>query len=93
MQEIGERCSLDAEEVREVLSSDRYHDDVVLDEREAAYHGVHAVPFFVINGKYSISGAPDTEGLRQALLKLIVKESEEQMTSGMSCGPDGCKLR
>ena len=63
------------------------------DEREAAYHGVHAVPFFVINGKYSISGAPDTEGLRQALLKLMAKEAEEQMASGMSCGPEGCKLR
>ena len=80
-------------EVREVLESDRYHDDVVMDEREAAYHGVHAVPFFVINGKYSISGAPDTEGLRQALLKLMAKEAEEQMASGMSCGPEGCKLR
>ena len=64
-----------------------------MDEREAAYHGVHAVPFFVINGKYSISGAPDTEGLRQALLKLMAKEAEEQMASGMSCGPEGCKLR
>ena len=84
---------LDADEVREVLSSERYHDDVVMDEREAAYHGVHAVPFFVINGKYSISGAPDTEGLRQALLKLMAKEAEEQMASGMSCGPEGCKLR
>ena len=93
LQEIGERCGLDAEEVREVLGSDRYHDDVVMDEREAAYHGVHAVPFFVINGKYSISGAPDTEGLRQALLKLMAKEAEEQMASGMSCGPEGCKLR
>ena len=93
LQEIGERCGLDAEEVREVLNSDRYHDDVVMDEHEAAYHGVHAVPFFVINGKYSISGAPDTEGLRQALMKLMVKEAEEQMASGMSCGPEGCKLR
>ena len=86
-------CGLDTEELREVLNSNRYHDDVVMDEREAAYHGVHAVPFFVINGKYSISGAPDTEGLRQALLKLMAKEAEEQMASGMSCGPEGCKLR
>ena len=93
LQQLGENCGLDADEVREVLASDKYHDDVIMDEREAAYHGVHAVPFFVINGKYSISGAPDTEGLRQALIRLMDKERDEQMASGMSCGPEGCKLR
>ena len=35
---------------------------------------------------------PEDE-LRQALLKLMAKEAEEQMASGMSCGPEGCKLR
>ncbi|MBQ9663490.1 MAG: DsbA family oxidoreductase [Oscillospiraceae bacterium] len=93
LQEIGENCGLDAGEVRDMLSSDQYRDEVLTDEKAAAYHGIHAVPFFVINERYSISGAPDREGLRSALLKLMEKEAEEAMATGMSCGPEGCRIR
>ena len=33
LQSIGEACGLDAAEVREVLNSDRYRDEVISDER------------------------------------------------------------
>ena len=92
LQQIGEDCGLDADEVRAVLASDHYREDVIMDEREASYHYIHAVPFFVINGKYTVSGAPDTEGLRQALVKLSAQESAAQTVTGMQCGPEGCAL-
>ena len=91
LQEIGERCGLAADEVREVLASNKYRDDVIMDEREAAYHGVHAVPFFVV-GKYGISGAQSTEGMKATIMKAM-EEAEPVMEQGMSCGPDGCRIR
>ena len=97
LQQIGEECGLDAEEVRELLASDQYRDEVILDEREAARYGIHAVPFFVI-GEYGISGAQATEGMKQIMLKVLGEEKlakaakTSQIPTGMTCGPDGCEL-
>ena len=89
LQQIGEECGLDPEEVREVLATEKYRDEVILDEREASRYGIHAVPFFVI-GKYGISGAQTTEGMKAALLKVMEEEAEAGLSGGMACGPDGC---
>ena len=92
LQKIGEECGLDAEEVRDVLASDQYRDEVLLDEREAARYGIHAVPFFVV-GKYGISGAQSTEGMKAAIMKVLEEESTPAQEQGMTCGPDGCHIR
>lgn len=89
LQKIGEECGLDDEEVKEVLSSDKYKDEVLLDEREAARYGIHAVPFFVV-GQYGISGAQSVDGMKATILKVLEEEAEPIMEHGMSCGPDGC---
>ena len=91
LQRIGEECGLDATEVKEVLDTDRYRDEVLLDEREASRNGVHAVPFFVV-GKYGISGAQSTEGMK-ATIRKAMEEAEPVVEQGMSCGPDGCRVR
>ncbi len=91
LQKIGEDCGLDADEVREVLASDRYQTEVLADEREAAYRRIYGVPYFLINDKYTVSGAPSAEGLRQALLKIAAQE-QTQVAQGMQCGPDGCRI-
>lgn len=91
LQRIGEECGLDATEVKEVLDTDRYRDEVLLDEREASRNGVHAVPFFVV-GKYGISGAQSTEGMKATISKAM-EEAEPVVEQGMSCGPDGCRVR
>ena len=88
---IGEVCGLDASEVREVLDSDKYMDDVIKDEREAAQYGIHAVPFFLI-GQHGISGAQGVEGMKAALRKALAEEQSVQAEQGMSCGPDGCRI-
>ncbi|MBR1759240.1 MAG: DsbA family oxidoreductase [Lachnospiraceae bacterium] len=93
LQQIGEKCGLDAEEVRALLTSDQYKEDVLLDEREAARYGINAVPYFVI-GRYAIPGAQDTEGMKNVLRKALEEESAAADTEpGMSCGPDGCRIR
>ena len=92
LQKIGEDAGLDAEEVKEVLSSDKYKDEVLLDEREAARYGIHAVPFFVV-GQYGISGAQSVDGMKAAIMKVMEESAEAVTEQGMSCGPDGCRIR
>ena len=55
LQKIGETCGLDATEVREVLNSDTYRDEVISDEKEAFQKGIHAVPYFVIGSMRSLA--------------------------------------
>lgn len=98
LQQIGEECGLDADEVREVLSSDKYRDEVIADETQASTYGIHAVPFFVI-GSYGISGAGSTEDLKKTMIKVLDEEklakaaaAAQNTESGMTCGPDGCEV-
>ncbi len=85
-------CGLDRDEVKEVLDSDKYHGEVVLDEREAARYGIHAVPCFII-GDYALQGAQPGEYMKSALLKALEKESTKvEEAQGMTCGPDGCRI-
>ena len=92
LQHIGEECGLDPEKIRGLLDSDLYRDEVLLDEREAAMYGIHAVPFFVI-GKYGISGAQSIEGMKAAILKALEDHEETDTQEGMTCGPTGCRIR
>lgn len=91
LQKIGEDAGLDAEEVKEVLSSDKYKDEVLLDEREAARYGIHAVPFFVV-GQYDISGAQSVDGMKATIMKVMEESAGAVTEQGMSCGPDGCHI-
>ena len=91
LQKIGEDAGLDAEEVKEVLSSDKYKDEVLLDEGEAARYGIHAVPFFVV-GQYGISGAQSVDGMKATIMKVMEESAGAVTEQGMSCGPDGCHI-
>ena len=91
LQKIGEDCGLDAEEVKAVLGSDKYKEEVILDEREAARYGIHAVPFFVV-GQYGISGAQSVEGMKATIMKVMEEQKDLQPEQGMTCGPDGCHI-
>lgn len=91
LQQIGEDCGLDAKEVKELLASDQYKDEVILDEREAARYGIHAVPYFVV-GQYGIPGALSVEDMKKTILQ-VMQEQQVQTEQGMSCGPDGCRIR
>jgi predicted DsbA family dithiol-disulfide isomerase len=62
---------LDATEVREALEGDRYLDAVKRDLDEARMLGVSGVPFFVIDGRYAISGAQATDVFSRALTMAV----------------------
>jgi predicted DsbA family dithiol-disulfide isomerase len=64
---LAVEAGLDQAEVRAVLASGRFADDVRADEAAARAYGISGVPFFVIDGKYSISGAQSADLFLQAL--------------------------
>jgi len=64
---LGVDAGLDAEAIRTMLES-RHLVDVVQGEHEqAAALGARGVPFFVLGGRYSVSGAQQVEVFRDAL--------------------------
>ncbi|MFF9686485.1 DsbA family oxidoreductase [Streptomyces sp. NPDC014623] len=66
--DLAVEAGLDADEARAVLADpEAYADDVRADEREAAELGANAVPFFVLDRRYGISGGQPAEVFTQAL--------------------------
>lgn len=67
---LAEEVGLDPQEAREVLQSDQYSEDVHKDINEARQIGINSVPFFLIDGKYSLTGAQPTETFVQAIRQI-----------------------
>jgi len=86
---IGKEVGLEEKEITEMLDSDQFKDKVRKDESEAYMMGIHGVPFFVINDKYSIYGCPDKNDIKESLMSALDDELAKS-GSGMMCGPDGC---
>lgn len=89
---LAAEAGLDAEEVRATLAGDAYAKEVRADEAEAADVGIRGVPFFILGGRYAISGAQPAElllrALNQAWNELAAKPAPFE--EGAACGPDGC---
>ena len=88
LKKIAVECGLDAQEVEKVLESDRYAEKVREDEYIASKIGIHSVPYFIIGGKYGLSGAQSVEIFKQAINEALTDEK----FNGMTCGVDGCKF-
>lgn len=64
---LGLEVGLEPTEVQKMLASNNYAAEVKNDIIEAQRIGVSGVPFFVIDHKYGISGAQESETFLQAL--------------------------
>ncbi|WP_294230039.1 DsbA family protein, partial [uncultured Chryseobacterium sp.] len=65
------------------------------DIQEARANGVSGVPFFILNGKYSVSGAQPAELFTSALQQTYdetVAPLKIQADNGASCDADGCEI-
>lgn len=62
-------AGIDESEAERVLQTGAFADDVLADRDAAARIGVQGVPFFVLNGRYAISGAQPVEAMVMALEK------------------------
>ena len=65
---------MDEKEVREVLESNKYDDEVRFDEREAGMRGIHGVPYIVFNGSFAVPGAMSVDGFKNALERELKKQ-------------------
>ncbi len=65
--QLGSEIGLDTTQVKEMLESNAYADDVHKDVYEAQQVGVRGVPFFVLGSKYAVSGAQESATFLQAL--------------------------
>ena len=64
---LAAEVGLDPDEAREALEQQTYLADVKADVAQAREYGINGVPFYVINGKYGVSGAQNPEVFAQAL--------------------------
>ena len=65
--QLAGEVGLDESAAREALESGRHLDDVRADQAQAQAYGISGVPFFVLDGRYGISGAQAPEAFVQAL--------------------------
>ena len=86
---VAVEVGLDAAEVRATLASDAYAREVREDEQQARELGVRGVPFFVLAGRYAVSGAQPADALLAALHTAWASAQPEQL-AGAACGPGGC---
>src|SRR5690625_4044731 len=64
---LAKEVNLDGNQVQTVVENEMNTDQVQQDVSESQAIGVQGVPFFVINNKYSLSGAQSAEAFKQAL--------------------------
>lgn len=92
---LAEKVGIDKEEALQTLNSDQFENEVNQDISEAKNNGVTGVPFFVLDGKYAVSGAQPIESFEQALQQTY-QETKSKFTDlsngGASCDADGCSI-
>jgi predicted DsbA family dithiol-disulfide isomerase len=84
--DLAAEVGLDRAEVVEALEADRHLADVRADQQQAQSFGITGVPFFVLEGKYGISGAQAPEAFLGALQQV---QSELAATSGATPSASG----
>ena len=91
---IALEIGMDREEVSEVLKGNTFTNEVHQDVEQAQQIGVRGVPFFVLNQKYAISGAQESDTFLQALHKAYDETKLVDLADNDSavCGPEGCEI-
>ncbi|SDH24355.1 DsbA family oxidoreductase [Microbacterium pygmaeum] len=73
---LAEEAGLDVDDAREALRSERYLDAVRADQAQAQAYGINGVPFFVIDGKYGVSGAQPADAFAQIVRQVWAEHRE-----------------
>ncbi len=93
--ELAVEVGLDRAEVEQVLAGDRYADAVRADEAQAAAFGITGVPFFVVDGRYGVSGAQPADLLLQVLERAWAEQAPLQVVgagAAPGCEGDACAV-
>ncbi|HEY5917184.1 MAG TPA: DsbA family oxidoreductase [Chryseolinea sp.] len=82
---VGVAAGLERTLIEAWLADESLLNDIERSEGEMSRLGVHAVPFFIINDRYALSGAQAAETFIQALQEIGSKSAIE---AAPSCSPD-----
>lgn len=92
---LAEKLGINKVEALQTLSSDEFDNELNQDVTEGRNNGVTGVPFFILNGKYAVSGAQPSELFEEALTQTYnetVKPFKSSTDSDLSCDTDGCSI-
>jgi len=91
---IALEIGLDKTEVSDLLKGNTFTNEVHQDVEQAQQLGVRGVPFFVLNQKYAISGAQESDTFLQALHKAYDETKLVDLSNNEAavCGSDGCAI-
>jgi predicted DsbA family dithiol-disulfide isomerase len=78
---LAAEVGLDEDAAREALASQRYRAAVRADQEQAQQFGITGVPFFVIDGKYGVSGAQPVEAFTQIARQVWGERREASATA------------
>ena len=79
--DLAAEIGLDRADVVRALTAHEYLADVKADVAQANAYGIQGVPFFVIDGKYGISGAQDPKAFAGALRQAQADQNETAATT------------
>ena len=74
--ELAAEAGLDRDEVLAALADGRFAGDVEADIAQARAYGINGVPFYVLEGRYGVSGAQDPEVFANALRQVAAERAE-----------------
>ena len=89
---ISKNAGLDELEVKDVLSSNSYDDEVQKDEEIALANGIHGVPFYLLDGKYSVPGALSYDDFKTVLNQIITENRMDDDKDANACRDGVCRL-
>ena len=97
---LAVQVGLDEDEVKKLLQSEKYSQQVNEDIDVARQIGVQGVPFFVFNEKYAVSGAQTSEVFTGVLEKVweeeaknpVLQSSNPEKAKTSYCTDEGCDL-
>ena len=89
---IASNVGFDESEIKEILESEIYDSNVEKDEDIALSGGVHAVPFYLFDNKYSIPGALSYEDFKSVLSQIIAENEVDDDKDTDNCADGVCKI-
>lgn len=85
-------AGLDKNQIMNVLNSNLYNTSVEEDEDIALSGGIHAVPFYLFDNKYSIPGALSYDDFKSVLSQIIEENKVDNDKQTDSCADGVCKI-
>lgn len=90
---IAASVGMDRDEAKIAVTSHQFDEQVDQDMMEAEHNNVRGVPFFILNGKYAVSGAQPTTLFEDALQQTYEETGKKNPSAqGGTCDTDGCTI-